>query len=269
MGVLAMYRTAPKPGPLYPGRFIRPGEPDLRLVRTVQQRLNNVGCGRLVVNGILGGQTVAAVRLFQARHTDAGGVPLKIDGILGPITWGALFPEAMPILGPASPSLGTRALAIAAREIDVEVTGIGSRVGEYLRSVGKAASGETPWATAFVYWCFQRAAKRLGVKNPLPVTNSPIVLWKEARRAGVPLIAGDSARRDPAILRPGMVFVIETGAGTGHAGLVERIEGGKLVTIEGDVAAAGNQVIGVRRRGGASGRAVGAINRGFLDFAAS
>ena len=50
----------------------------------------------------------------------------------------------------------------------------GRRVEQYQRSVGIARGNA--WCVAFVYWCFQVAARRQGVANPME---------KECRTGGV------------------------------------------------------------------------------------
>ncbi len=53
-------------------------------VRWVQDRLRAWGYYRGGVDGVYGGRTAAAVRLFQRRNG------LKVDGVVGPATWAAL-----------------------------------------------------------------------------------------------------------------------------------------------------------------------------------
>ncbi|WP_413166768.1 peptidoglycan-binding domain-containing protein [Capilliphycus salinus ALCB114379] len=58
------------------------GEAVIRL----QNRLNDFGF-RLVVDGIFGPATEAAVKRYQSNNR------LTVDGIVGPQTWSALFHE--------------------------------------------------------------------------------------------------------------------------------------------------------------------------------
>ena len=53
-------------------------------VRDLQARLNEIGFGILVEDGILGPATASAVRLYQAS------VQLAVDGVAGPLTLGLL-----------------------------------------------------------------------------------------------------------------------------------------------------------------------------------
>lgn len=73
-----------------------------------------------------------------------------------------------------------------------------------------------------------------------------------------------AALDSPGVLKPGKVFIIETGGGKGHTGIVSRIVGNRLETIEGNTNDGGSREgIGVFRR---NGRTVDSINRGFIDF---
>ncbi|MFN3735042.1 hypothetical protein [Comamonas testosteroni] len=82
----------------YPGRVIKAGEADATVVKALKNALNSV----LVLHGaeaiqldpdnpIFGPRMKQAVQLFQTRHLDAEGQPLKADGAVGAITWAALF----------------------------------------------------------------------------------------------------------------------------------------------------------------------------------
>lgn len=58
-------------------------------VRQIQQRLQRLGIYRGPLDRIFGGGTEAAVRLFQGREG------LESDGVVGPLTWRALFREEL------------------------------------------------------------------------------------------------------------------------------------------------------------------------------
>ena len=64
----------------YPNRVVKKGEADASIVSAVQQQLNTMGCGPIKVNGVFDNNTVSAVKLFQTRHVDVAGTPLKADG---------------------------------------------------------------------------------------------------------------------------------------------------------------------------------------------
>ncbi|MCP5158607.1 MAG: CHAP domain-containing protein [Gammaproteobacteria bacterium] len=259
--------------PPYPGRLIRQGEEDSRPVQLIQRRLNALGCAHppLTVDGDFGSKTEAAVRLFQARSQDGDGESLLIDGIVGSLTWEALFGAAsLPRVRvrPSEVPLLAKLLEIARKEIgvleDPPGSNRGARVEEYLASTGLA--GGYPWCAAFVYWCFAQAARELGADNPCINTAGVLDHWNRAGQAGIRRITHAQAEADPLLIQPGMIFILDTGdpGGAGHTGLVERVEGGKLVTIEGNTnQAGGREGIGVFRR---DRRKINGINKGFIDY---
>jgi hypothetical protein len=135
-------------------------------VLTVQRRLNAAGCGPVVESGRFGEPTTTAVKRFQMRFTDADGLPLKVDGIVGPITWAALFGTSQAIDETDEPLLKA-ALQHAADEIGVLEAPPGSnrgpRVDTYLRPVGlEPGAGSFAWCAAFVYFCFNEASQKSG-----------------------------------------------------------------------------------------------------------
>lgn len=60
-------------------------------VRQIQQKLNELNLYSGPLDGIFGGGTESAVKVFQQRKG------LKADGSVGPITWRALFNENIPV----------------------------------------------------------------------------------------------------------------------------------------------------------------------------
>jgi hypothetical protein len=241
-------------------------------VLAIQRRLNALGCGPVDEDGVYGKQTTAAIRLFQARFTDRDGLPLKIDGTVGQLTWNALFGIAAPAAAEAAgldPFLG-KVLAIAASQVGVMEQPPGSNSGpevdQYLKSVGLAPSGNYPWCAAFVYWCFQQAAGQDGIANPAVRTGGVMDHWRKAGTRGTRRITAAEAKQDGGLVQGGHLFVISTGAGNGHIGFVESAGGGKLITIEGNTNDGGSREgIGVFRR---EKRKIADINMGFIDYGA-
>jgi hypothetical protein len=70
--------------PAYPGYVQKRGRRGSD-VKEIQRRLNAIRSAGLVVDGVFGAKTEAAVRAFQR----ASG--LIVDGIVGPVTWHALW----------------------------------------------------------------------------------------------------------------------------------------------------------------------------------
>jgi hypothetical protein len=252
----------------FPGHLLTAGSADAASVRALQQRLTELGCGPLEEDGVLGAATVEAIELFQVRTMDAHGQPLAVDGRVGPMTWAALFGGAAvaPAVDPST-ALAAAVLSVAGKEVGVMEDPIGSnsgpRVNQYLASVGDP--GGLAWCAAFVYWSFQQAAEALKVANPATRTAGALDVWDKAGMRGIRRVAASDAADQHSLVQPGMVFVIATGGGHGHVGLVERVDGVVLTTIEGNTNNNGSQEgIGVFRR---NARRIGNINRGFVEYA--
>ena len=96
----------------YPSKIIMMGEQDAALVKQIQIRLNELGCGPVDVDGVYGKQTALGVKAFQSRHCDLYDFPLIIDGKVGVLTWYQLFGGWLsitraysPLIQNASPAL--------------------------------------------------------------------------------------------------------------------------------------------------------------------
>lgn len=256
----------------FPGRTLKAGETNPEVVIALQRQLNAAGCGPLAENGLFAEATTAAVKRFQMRFPDVDGVPLKVDGSVGPLTWAALFgvEPAAPESAPAAASpLGLAAIEIARAEIGVREQPPGSnrgpRVDEYLRGVGlDPGDGSFAWCAAFVYFCFGKAAEAAGRRNPLTKTAGVLAHWNRAESSGGHRIKKADAAANPSLVRVGQIFCIDFGGGAGHTGIVTGIQAGKLLTIEGNTNDGGSREgIGVFAR---QGRTIGAINKGFLEY---
>ena len=255
--------------PPFPGKIVKLGHKDKHTVLLVQHRLNEVGCGPLEETGEFGRPTHNAVRLFQARSTDTDGLPLKIDGEVGSLTWAALFgAQSVTVRNETSSDFLSEVLKFAATQVGVRETSPnrGPEVDEYVRSVGLDPAGRFAWCVAFVYFCFEKASKKLGRINPMVKTAGVLDHWNRCEAKGASRITAVRARNNPALIKPGHIFVIDTGpaGGAGHTGLVLRVVGGKLVTIEGNTNEGGSREgIGVFER---SQRTIASINKGFIEY---
>lgn len=255
----------------YPGRVIKRGEKDKNIVLAVQRRLNESGVGPIDEDGDFGANTFGAIKLFQGRFADADGQPLKADGEIGSITWAALFgAKSVPVAsGTKGSPLFTKMLEVAIAQIGVMEKPLGSNRGPqvdlYLRSVGlDSKKGSYAWCAAYVYYCFDQAAQTLGIANPVVKTAGVMDHWSKAGAKKIPRILRADAIANPGLVKPGHIFVMDYGGGRGHTGIVERVNGGKLVTLEGNTNSGGSREgIGVFRR---EMRKIVDINKGFLDY---
>jgi hypothetical protein len=255
----------------FPGLMVMGGKADPNHVKLVQQRLNETGCGPLEVNGVFDQPMKTAVKLFQARFPDATGRPLVVDGKVGSLTWGALFGAAsVPAQSVAPSALPAAAIAFARTQVGIMEQPLGSNRGPevdgYLRAAGlDPAAGSFPWCVAFTFFCYQTAAKQLGLANPHVRTAGVLDHWaKAARAAGARRITAASAVSNPGLVRPGALFIIDVGGGFGHSGIVIESRDGRLTTIEGNTNDDGSRNgIGVFER---SARKIAQINKGFIDY---
>lgn len=260
----------------YPGRVIKMGEQDARIVKALKNQLNRelalAGDQRITLdphNPNFGPQMKQAVQLFQARHVDPEGRPLKPDGQVGAITWGVLFGEhQVPAAETTADALlqATLAVALAAeakqvREIPPN-SNRGPDVEAYLRSVG--LGGGHPWCCAFTYWCFGQAAQQLGRANPMVKTGGCLAHWNGAPAKGARRVSAADARNNPSLVKPGMAFIMDFGGGKGHTGFVVAVRGGMVDTVEGNTDASRT-----REGGGVYKltRKLSEINKGYIDYA--
>lgn len=247
----------------YPKRVIQAGEKNAKIVKAIQAKLNEAGCGPLEGTGNYGPKTVTAVKLFQSTRRDQKGNPLEIDGKVGSITWAVLFGlREVPIIEDGAKALSTEALKVAASQVGImekpEGSNGGPEVDAYLKSVGLGTGFY--WCAAFVYWCFNQASLKLGKPNPVFKTAGCINHWNKT--AGKKIKAADAVE-NPALLKPGQIFIINHGRGSGHTGIIEKVEGGFLHTIEGNSNPAGSSNgIGVFRLE----RKIAKINQGFIEY---
>lgn len=247
----------------YPNRIIHSGEKNKTIVKAIQQRLNEMGMGPLEGTGVFGPKTVQSVKLFQSTHMDQNGNPLEIDGKVGAITWAILFGQTeIPVITEAPGELLSEAIKKAISQLGVMEQPPGSNQGPevnmYLASVGLGPGFY--WCAAFIYWCFNEAAKKLGRTNPLVKTGGCIKHWNDTK--GKKILAADAVNK-PSLLGPGQIFIISHGGGAGHTGLIEKVDGGFIHTIEGNSNPAGSSNgIGVFKLQ----RKISKINKGFIQY---
>lgn len=124
-----------------------------------------------------------------------------------------------------------RALSIAATQVGVrEVTrNRGPEIDSYSVDIGRDPAKADPWCAIFVCAMFQRAAKQMGIRCPVPPTAG---CWTLDERTPTYL------RTRTAV--PGAIFFTK---GHKHTGLVVSVaDGGNLIrTIEGNTDLAGDR----------------------------
>ncbi len=138
----------------------------------------------------------------------------------------------------------------------------GPVVDRYLQAVGlNPADDSYPWCVAFTHFCYMAAAERLGIANPHHRTAGVLEHWRKTSGRRVP---AKEAQNDPELIQAGSLFIIDTGGGTGHTGIVKGVAHGRLVTIEGNTNENGSRNgIGVFQR---NTRKIASINKGFIDY---
>ncbi|MFN4249061.1 MAG: CHAP domain-containing protein [Flavipsychrobacter sp.] len=131
------------------------------------------------------------------------------------------------------------ALQFAITQLGITETAKNSspQIDKYLKSVGLGPG--YAWCQAFVFFCFQEAAKQLATANPLPKTAGVLACWNKTTPNS--RITKSEALQDPSLLQPGYQFIMDFGKGLGHTGIIERIEGDVLHTIEGNSNDAGSR----------------------------
>lgn len=121
-------------------------------------------------------------------------------------------------------TLSQKTIEIAIAQIGVEeipkYTNSGPEVEIYLRSVGLTKGYS--WCMAFVYWCVQNASLQTKFKNPLKKTGGVLDQYNSR-----PLLIHS-------IPQEGDIFILDLGKGLGHTGIVEKIVGNIIHTIEGN-----------------------------------
>jgi hypothetical protein len=121
-------------------------------------------------------------------------------------------------------TLAQKTLEIAIAQIGVEeipkYTNSGPEVEIYLKSVGLGKGYS--WCMAFIYWCTQNASRQTAIENPLKKTGGVLDQYNSR-----PLLV-------QTIPNAGDIFILDLGKGLGHTGIVEKVAGDIIYTIEGN-----------------------------------
>jgi hypothetical protein len=217
----------------FPNKIIKKGEKDVNLVKSIQSQLNKVGCGPLKVSGTFGDKTVSSVKQFQATRRDKFGNPLVVDGKIGSITWEILFDYVIESERNSTNQFLNELIKVAESQIGIMENPLGSNSGkeinEYLASVN--VNPGNYWCAGFVYWCAKKASEKLGIKNPVYKTAGCLNHWNKTSGKKITKI---DAINTPSLIQIGGIFIKDHGGGYGHTGIVTKVEGGFIYTIEGN-----------------------------------
>jgi len=85
-----------------------------------------------------------------------------------------------------------------------------------------------------------KAVKKVAVRTATSPISFPGTVIS-AGSAGVARLSLNEVQNEPGLVKPGMVFVLSAGAGNGHTGLVEHVDGVVLTTIEGNTNTGGSR----------------------------
>ena len=250
----------------YLNRYIKVGEANAEIVIEIQKKLNTLGIVSIVEDGIFDSITKSAIKLFQSMSTDSHGNPLVADGIVGAITWEALFGNEVvnsSVNTAENKTLFDYAIAVANSQVGVLEQPHGSNSGpeveKYLASVGLPKGNS--WCITFVYYCFNEASKSLLIKNPLVKTGGCLHHWNTTIGKKITAV---QAKNNPLLLVPGSIFIMDHGSGFGHTGIVTNVVGGYVTTIEGNTNNTNSREgIGVFLL---TNRKINSINKGFIVY---
>lgn len=120
----------------YPGTAVRKGDLRADIVSQVQQRLVNVGCGPITIDGIFGDNTESSVELFQTRRA------LQADGVIGPLDGVREMPGS-PNRGKGHSGLVTRVVSGKIDTIEGNTNQVGSRGGDGVYAQTRAIASIT------------------------------------------------------------------------------------------------------------------------------
>jgi hypothetical protein len=226
----------------YTGKALRKGSQG-RSVKEMQRQLQALGFNCGPTDGEFGDRTRVAVVEFQARHDDYTGTPLVVDGVVGPLTWAALFrtTPAPPTTLDAASALSQHIVRTAQSEIgnheEPDGSNYGNGVTKYVNFVGSQEGLQ--WCQAFAWWCAFKAGPEVGIPDPKARWRSPspstCTTAKWAKDKGW-FFAPKDVLDGQAVVMPGdFVYTkLDFSAWVGHVGIVEQVDTGYVHTIEGN-----------------------------------
>lgn len=133
-----------------------------------------------------------------------------------------IIPDAMPVVM----TLADRAVQIAISQLGNSEIPKGSNWGKHVEKYLKSVNLHEPafWCAAFVYWCYDEAAKEMGVANLLPKTAGVLDMWNKAPKSW--RVEGTPQKGD--------IGILDFGKGKGHMFIVTSATATKCQTVEGN-----------------------------------
>lgn len=211
-------------------------------VKKLQQLLNDTVAldSKLSVDGIFGPGTAKAVKAFQKKSN------LSVDGVVGSNTWNALLAAAeknQEINYADNPRANLGKIAakyIGTKETGDNLAGDSKELLAIFKADNLVINGKTdgyPWCAAFVSFCVQKLFKTFphfsGLVAPREASVSRFLnIW--AKQQNCLIFSSKSELYKP---QAGDIVVFTFS----HIGIVERVEGNTITTIEGNTNDAGGR----------------------------
>jgi len=206
-------------------------------VKLIQEWLNYHGF-HIVIDGIFGPATDYAVRQFQRKNN------LRVDGIVGPITFAALIhPMKAALMHIDIGNRSSRQLVVAyvrqhLKQHPVEIGG--ENKGPWVRLYMKGnEGGQWKWCAGFVSFILEQTYAALRMPLPIETSFSCDLLAASAMNNECFLEENDPALQSK--LRPGAIFLSRrTSNDWNHTGIVVKVNDEVFHTIEGNTPGEGS-----------------------------
>ncbi len=225
-------------------------------VKKIQEWLNLWSCKhprlpRIVTDGDFGPATRAALIAFRKL---TGADPENLKNLVDQPVFSALTSPLRKAFGyqPAGNSVREIILGFARQHVVQGARELGMNEGPWVRSYMNGQEGKTwPWCVGFVQTVYDQALSFSGKKyiDLMPATFSCDVLGQHALKQKT-LIRSKDLKNNSAQVKPGDLFLISrTPADWTHVGIIEKIAGNIIYTLEGNTNEAGSREgIAVMRR---------------------
>lgn len=195
-------------------------------VKVLQSLLRSQGHFEGVIKGNFGPLTKKSVIYFQMTHLGPQGLPLDVDGEVGPDTWWALKNPSGKLQSHGFTAFVPSGLSDARRKLlewaaaehangaaeDPDGSNWGGRVSYYLE---KCHLGPAPWCGCYVSTGHKDALGDFPLGKPQPHVQT---FMQRAKKSG---IFHPKSKYSPI---PGDIFIYTFSGGTGHTGFVASVD---------------------------------------------